>query len=115
MHMVVARHMPVWQLWPIGQTVPQAPQLLASVCVSTQLPAHEVWVPGHITIIWQTPAWQTWPAVPRSQSASVEHWQKARMPASLPAARPEKVAHVLAESGQSLPPVHAVTHDLSSG
>jgi hypothetical protein len=41
-HMVVARQVPIWQLWPIGQTLPQVPQLLLSAWVSTQAPAHAV-------------------------------------------------------------------------
>jgi hypothetical protein len=74
-------------------------------------PAFEVHLAAQILVA----GWQTWPAVPRSQSWSVPHWQNARTPASLPAARPVKVAHVLAESGQSVPLVHAVTHVLRIG
>jgi hypothetical protein len=59
--------------------------------------------------------WHTWPAEPRSHSASVAHWQNARMPASLPAMRPSKLAQVLAESGQSTAAVQAVTQRRSTG
>jgi hypothetical protein len=53
--------------------------------------------------------WHTWPAEPRSQSASVAHWQNARTPASLPEASPPNVAQVFEESGQSTAPVHEAT------
>jgi hypothetical protein len=39
---------------PSPQSAPQAPQFLASVCVSTHLLPHATWPAGH----WQTPAWQ---------------------------------------------------------
>ena len=36
------RQMPVVQLWPLGHTLPQAPQLLTSLDVGTHWPLHEV-------------------------------------------------------------------------
>ncbi|MCU0696180.1 MAG: hypothetical protein MUC96_06615 [Myxococcaceae bacterium] len=59
--------------------------------------------------------WHTWPAEPRSHSASVAHWQNARTPASFPAIRPSNVAHVLEESGQSTAAVQAVTQRRRTG
>jgi hypothetical protein len=41
-----------------GHIVPQPPQLVALVMVSTQVPLHEVWPPGHS----QAPALQDRPA-----------------------------------------------------
>jgi hypothetical protein len=35
-------HVPAWQVLPLGQVVPQPPQLLLSVCSLTQAPAHAV-------------------------------------------------------------------------
>jgi hypothetical protein len=47
------RHVPVTQLWPIGQARPQPPQLAASLCRFTQRPGlpgaapHTVWPAAH--------------------------------------------------------------------
>jgi hypothetical protein len=44
------KHRPLLQVWPLAQAnaAPQPPQLLTSVCTSTQLPPHGVGVvEGH--------------------------------------------------------------------
>ena len=60
------RQAPVWQVEPIAQTVPQAPQLLLSDCVLTQVGVAAVGVQstcpvGHIgRAVRQVPVWQVW-------------------------------------------------------
>ena len=52
-------HTPLAQSWPVGQAIPQPPQLFRSVLVLTQTPAHAVCPGGHE--ITHTPAVHTWP------------------------------------------------------
>ena len=40
-------HLPAWHTRFLLQTVPQAPQLLGSVCRSWQVPEQAVWPAGH--------------------------------------------------------------------
>jgi hypothetical protein len=51
-------HLPAEQIWPFGQTVPQAPQLAGSALVSTQPPPQSL--SGVVQPASQRPALQTW-------------------------------------------------------
>ena len=52
------RQVPAVQVWPAVQAVPQPPQLVVSVIVSTQVPPQAVWPAGHIIVLRQVPPMQ---------------------------------------------------------
>jgi hypothetical protein len=60
-------HVPLSQTWPAVQAVPQPPQWVGSVCVSTQRPEQSVSLPlqPHVPVLQVSPTAQVFPQPPQ--------------------------------------------------